>query len=317
MVQGIQVGGLWRQIWVAWEIKEIGWGGHGACYWTIRTSPSSWGSVEASECVCVLGGGWRVQQYFKWLQLHVQKHWRWRWERLHRRCWCEKTSVCAQSLSSTLCDPMDCSSPDDSVHGIFQARILEGLPFALWDLLNPGIKPVFLTSPALAGGFFTTEPPGKPPRRQVIMIKSNLEYQFPFISLNAGHCAEFFCVYIIIPSPHNRSESRSIIHFKDGPGFVFLARALDDCDNTLKLEGACPTTLPPVLTVGAFLTHTFPSHRFLTQVRCLFLGLDSGPWLVRHVAQRLSHSRVWPKGQQHSQSWGTFKIRCSGPTLLN
>ena len=27
------------------------------------------------------------------------------------------------------------------------------------DLLNPGIEP---TSPALAGGFFTTEPPGKP-----------------------------------------------------------------------------------------------------------------------------------------------------------
>ena len=26
---------------------------------------------------------------------------------------------------------------------------------------NPGIKPAFLASPALAGGFFTTEPPGK------------------------------------------------------------------------------------------------------------------------------------------------------------
>ena len=29
----------------------------------------------------------------------------------------------------------------------------------LWDLLISGIKPM---SPALAGGFFTTEPPGKP-----------------------------------------------------------------------------------------------------------------------------------------------------------
>ena len=28
----------------------------------------------------------------------------------------------------------------------------------MWDLPNPGIEPVF---PALAGGFFTTEPPGK------------------------------------------------------------------------------------------------------------------------------------------------------------
>ena len=28
-------------------------------------------------------------------------------------------------LSLTLCDPMDCSPPDSSVHGIFQAIILE------------------------------------------------------------------------------------------------------------------------------------------------------------------------------------------------
>ena len=30
------------------------------------------------------------------------------------------------------------------------------------DLPNPGIKPVSPASPALAGRFFTTEPPGKP-----------------------------------------------------------------------------------------------------------------------------------------------------------
>ena len=35
-----------------------------------------------------------------------------------------------------------------------------GLPFpSPGDLPNPRIKPM---SPALAGGFFTTEPPGKP-----------------------------------------------------------------------------------------------------------------------------------------------------------
>jgi len=35
-----------------------------------------------------------------------------------------------------------------------------GLPFpSPGDLPDPGIKPM---SPALAGGFFTTEPPGKP-----------------------------------------------------------------------------------------------------------------------------------------------------------
>ena len=32
----------------------------------------------------------------------------------------------------TLCDPMDCSLPGSTVHGIFQARILEGvaIPFS-------------------------------------------------------------------------------------------------------------------------------------------------------------------------------------------
>ena len=35
--------------------------------------------------------------------------------------------VCTESLQSflTLCDPMDCSPPGSSVHGILQARILE------------------------------------------------------------------------------------------------------------------------------------------------------------------------------------------------
>ena len=38
-----------------------------------------------------------------------------------------------------------------------------GLPFPPpGDLPNPGIKPESLVPPALAGGFFTTEPPGKP-----------------------------------------------------------------------------------------------------------------------------------------------------------
>ena len=38
-----------------------------------------------------------------------------------------------------------------------------GLPFLPpGDLLDPGIKPTSPASPALAGGFFTTAPPGKP-----------------------------------------------------------------------------------------------------------------------------------------------------------
>ena len=44
---------------------------------------------------------------------------------------------CAKSLQLclTLCDPMDCSLPDSSVHGILQARTLEWVvvPFSRWS----------------------------------------------------------------------------------------------------------------------------------------------------------------------------------------
>ena len=66
---------------------------------------------------------------------------------------------------------MDCSPPGSSVHEILQVRIQEwvAIPSSSGssqpgDLLNPGIKPSTLMSPALAGGFFTLAPPGKPKR---------------------------------------------------------------------------------------------------------------------------------------------------------
>ena len=56
-----------------------------------------------------------------------------------------------------LCDPRDYSLPG-SVRGILQARILSGFPCPPrgGDLPNPGIEPMSLKSPALAGEFFTT-----------------------------------------------------------------------------------------------------------------------------------------------------------------
>ena len=41
------------------------------------------------------------------------------------------------------------------------------LALRMWDLPGSGMEP---TSPALAGGFFTTEPPGKPPCLLEMMI---------------------------------------------------------------------------------------------------------------------------------------------------
>ena len=50
------------------------------------------------------------------------------------------------------CDPVDCSPPGSSAHGIFQARILEWVAIpSPGDLPHPGIE---LASLALAGRFF-------------------------------------------------------------------------------------------------------------------------------------------------------------------
>ena len=55
-------------------------------------------------------------------------------------------SEVAQSCP-TVSDPMDCSLLGSSIHGIFQARVLE------WGAI---------AFSKLAGGFLTTKPPGKP-----------------------------------------------------------------------------------------------------------------------------------------------------------
>ena len=60
----------------------------------------------------------------------------------------------------TLFNPMDCSQPGSSVHGIFQVRMLEWVAISFSrGLPDPGIEPRFH---ALAGGFVIAEPPRKP-----------------------------------------------------------------------------------------------------------------------------------------------------------
>ena len=81
----------------------------------------------------------------------------------------KRESEVAQSCL-TLSDPMDCSLPSPSVHGIFQARVLEwgAIAFSEYcrrllfpspgDLPDPGIEP---GSPALQADSLPAELPGK------------------------------------------------------------------------------------------------------------------------------------------------------------
>ena len=70
------------------------------------------------------------------------------------------TAVQSLSRVQLFCDPMDCSPLGSLVRGISRQEYWSGLPFLPpWDLPDSRIEHV---SPALAGRFFTAEPPGKP-----------------------------------------------------------------------------------------------------------------------------------------------------------
>ena len=83
----------------------------------------------------------------------------------------------------TLRDPMDCSPPSSSVYiGFSRQEYWSGLPFPTpRNLPDPGIKPASLASPALTGGFFTTEPPGKPVLLVCIIYFHHCKYLFALI----------------------------------------------------------------------------------------------------------------------------------------
>ena len=100
-------------------------------------------------------------------------------------------------LCPALCNPMDCSPPGSSVHGIFQARILECLPFSPpGDLPSPELEPA---SPALAGGCFTTAPPDKPiyPCTQIYIHVYIFMCTCVYTCICIHTCA---CVYVCIKS---------------------------------------------------------------------------------------------------------------------
>ena len=72
----------------------------------------------------------------------------------------------AKSLHScpTLCNPMACSPPGSSIHGILQARILEwvAMPSFMGSSQPRDQTQGSLMFPTLAGRFLPLAPPGKP-----------------------------------------------------------------------------------------------------------------------------------------------------------
>ena len=60
------------------------------------------------------------------------------------------TLVCCAPSCLTVCDPMDCSPPGSSVHGIFQARVLEWVAISYSrGSSRLRVEPSFLASPVI------------------------------------------------------------------------------------------------------------------------------------------------------------------------
>ena len=96
--------------------------------------------------------------------------------------------VCVLVVQSclTLCDPVDCSPPGFSVHGILQARILELPCPSPGELPDPGIKPM---SSALQADSLPSEPAGKP-LWSWLVTENRLTTSFTFLTLSRKGAGE-------------------------------------------------------------------------------------------------------------------------------
>ena len=149
-------------------------------------------------------------------------------------CWTTETERCSSATSAcamqslqacpTLHDPMGCSPPGSSDHGILQARILEWVAMpssrgSSW----PRDQTQVSCSSCIAGEFLTPEPPGKYGPTMLQLKKK--------INSNSSQCLIMYQVNYISRLWDSREESTRV-------GFcwwtVFLGR-------TVTSVGSCST----------------------------------------------------------------------------
>ena len=118
--------------------------------------------------------------------------------------------------------------------GFSRQEYWSGLPFpSPGDLPNPGIEP---TSPALAGGFFTTEPPGKPLCKFTTQINHSIN-KF----LRVEHVKQRTEIYVLLIEfylQEEESRNRETPSLLIRSGFVWVdwfGRRLKELKNICKL----------------------------------------------------------------------------------
>ena len=91
----------------------------------------------------------------------------------------ESESEVAQSYL-TLCDPMDCSLPGSSIHGILQARVLEWVAVSFSRVSSQTRDRALLS-----------EPPGKPP----CLLQYRITHRFFHRAVGTGRGGSGRCIY--------------------------------------------------------------------------------------------------------------------------
>ena len=104
--------------------------------------------------------------------------------------WCSCMLSHLQSCP-TLYDPMDCSTAGSSVYGDSPGKNT-GVGCHDFLLSDPGIKPASLTSPELAGGFFTTNATWEAHRYAYIHIKMKIVTMLYFVVVQSLSRVQLF-----------------------------------------------------------------------------------------------------------------------------
>ena len=141
--------------------------------------------------------------------------------------------VWVAQLCPTLCDPMDCSPPGFSVHGISQQGYWSGLPFTSpGDLHDPGIKP---RSPALQADSLPIELFLFP---EAYMRKAPCHKGFFWFLLQDTQLLSLWESYINSPK-HN-----SLMYHIEIIIAIFQHLLQDSRDSTWRVRRAFPRCLP-------------------------------------------------------------------------
>ena len=116
----------------------------------------------------------------------------------------EKVKVIVVQSCLTLCDPMDCSPPGSSVHGVLQASMLAWVTILL---SRESSRPREQTwSPALQPDSLLSEPPGKPYRARLFRF-----HLLAPVSAPRSHKSHLLCLSVN-RSPSDNGQAGSCLH---------------------------------------------------------------------------------------------------------